>query len=166
MFFGPHVGITDTGKVGMVVRPGQLQPTSCCGAAMAGLKKLIAGGITYKPSCDYSVDDYQQETLEQLLLKNEKEIIGSDPSDEAGQFVRMTEVVFREAKATMERLMVGVHFESPAFAFGGILINEDGGRESSIALRSVLQGEADKVTDVTDLFTKQSVDMLKAMEKQ
>jgi hypothetical protein len=83
LFFGPHVGITDAGKVGMVVRPGQSEPSSCCGAGMAALKKLVAGGITYKPPCDYAVDDYQQETLEQLLLKNEKEIIGAGP-DEAG----------------------------------------------------------------------------------
>jgi hypothetical protein len=78
----------------------------------------------------------------------------------------MTEVVYRETKTTMEALLAGVHFEAPAFAFGGIFINEDGGKESSIALRNVLRFEARKVTDVTDQFTKQSFDTLKAMENE
>jgi hypothetical protein len=58
---------------------------------MAGRRKLEVGGITYKPSCDFAVDDYQQETLEQLLLKYADEILGAGPPDEARRFVRLTE---------------------------------------------------------------------------
>jgi hypothetical protein len=79
MFFGPHVGITNAGEVGRVVRPGQSAPSDCCGAATAGLKKLEAGGITHKPHCDYARDDYQQEALEQFLLAHAREILDAGP---------------------------------------------------------------------------------------
>lgn len=166
LFFGPHVGITDKGEIGMVIRPGQSRPSSCCGAGMAALQKLVAGTITYKPPSAYSVDDYQQETLEQLLLSHKQEIIGTEPADDAGRFVRMSEVVYRESKTTLERLLTGVHFDGPAFAFGGILINEDHGRESSIALRNVLRLEARQLQDVTEQFSIHSRPQFDALESK
>ncbi|MES2790578.1 MAG: hypothetical protein V4719_13285 [Planctomycetota bacterium] len=156
LFYGPHVGITDAGQVGKVVRPGQSTPSDCCGAAMAGLKKLASGGISYKPPCDFAVDDYQQETLEQLLLKHADEILGSGDSEDGRQFVRLTEVVYREMKQTLLDLLKGVIFEVPAFVFGGILINKDGGKSSSIAMRDAFRIDHGHIADVTDEFMERS----------
>jgi Limiting CO2-inducible proteins B/C beta carbonyic anhydrases len=164
LFFGPHVGITDAGQVGRVVRPGQSAPSDCCGAAMAGLRKLEAGGITYKPPCDFAVDDYQQEMLEQLLLKSADEILGVGSPDEAWRFVRLTEVIYRETKQTLLNLLNGVPFEAPAFVFGGILINEDGGRGSSIAIRDVIGVQGGNFVNMTNEFAERSGEKFKDLE--
>lgn len=164
LFFGPHVGITNTGEVGLVVRPGQSAPSSCCGAAAAGLSKLVAGGITLKDPCDFDVEDYQQETLEQLLLRNESEILGSGPPDNAQRFVRMTEVIYRESKQSFFDLLRGIEFEEPAFLFGGILINVDGGAESSIALRDAVRLQHGRFEDWTGDFREQSEAQFRSIE--
>lgn len=156
LFFGPHVGITGTGEVGKVVRPGQSAASDCCGAAMAGLTKLAAGGITLKDPCDFAVDDYQQETLEQLLLRYGTEILGSGPPDNSRRFVRMTDVIYRETKRFLFDLLSSIEFETPAFLFGGILINADGGRASSIALRDAVRLDHRRFEDRTSEFRQQS----------
>ena len=164
LFFGPHVGITDAGQAGRVIRPGQSAPSDCCGAAMAGLRKLEAGGITYKRPCDFAVDDYQQETLEQLLLKYADEILGAGPPDEARRFVRLTEVIYRETKQTLLNLLNRIQFGEPAFVFGGILINEDGGRGSSIAIRDVIGVQDGNLVNLTNEFVERTGEKFRNLE--
>ncbi|MFO0915515.1 MAG: hypothetical protein U0795_21305 [Pirellulales bacterium] len=134
---GPHVGITDAGQVGKVVRPGQSDPSPCCGAATAGLKKLLAGELRPKCPSEFDPDDYQQETLEQLILNHASEILGPSGSTEADRFKRLTEVIYRELRNTVAKLLHSMEFHVPAFVFGGIIINEDHGRISSIEMRDV-----------------------------
>ncbi|MDZ4850141.1 MAG: hypothetical protein SGI77_12720 [Pirellulaceae bacterium] len=165
LFIGPHVGITNAGEVGSIVRPGHSHPTSCCGADMAGLNKLRAGTISPKDPCDFDLEDYQQETLEQLILTHKDEILGLGLVDEARQFIRMSEVLYREAKQALFSLMKGAKFARPTFVFGGILINQDGGRSSSIALRDlnrVLEGE---VVDMTHEFVQRCNEKFKELEE-
>ena len=119
---------------------------------MAGLQDLIAGRIQLKKPCDYDVDDYQQDTLEQLLLKHDKEILGTGTPDVSQCFLRMTEVIYRELKSKFTSLLGSVKFEVPAFVFGGVLINEDGGKGSSIELRHALRLEHGTMEDVTHSF--------------
>lgn len=164
LFFGPHVGITDAGEVGMVVRPGQSHASACCGAAMAGLKKLAAGGISAKSPCDFAVDDYQQETLEQLLLTNSQEILGTGQPNDPERFVRLTEVVYRSMRTSMTNLLKNIVFEAPAFVFGGILINEDGGKESSIELRTAYRLDRGRLEDVTDAFKQQTAERFRELQ--
>lgn len=156
LFFGPHVGITNSGLVGKVVRPGQSSPSSCCGAAMAGLQKLLAGQIVPKEPAGYAVDDYQQETLEQILYRHRTEIVGSESADDAGRFLRMTEILYREMKQAFASLLTSVEFEAPAFVFGGILINEDGGKDSSISMRDVFRVDHREFIDLTPEFRERS----------
>jgi hypothetical protein len=156
LFYGPHVGITDAGEIGMVIRPGQTTPSACCGAAMAGLTKLRKGKIKPKKPSHFKIDDYQQETLEQILRKNKKEILGPDTKDKAGQVYRTTEVVYRATKKAFDKLLSGVDSEAPAFIFGGIVINQDDGGELSIALRSVTGAQGKKRQDFTGEFKKQA----------
>ena len=39
---------------------------------------------------DLAVDDYQQETLEQLVLRHEDVILGAGPAGDARRFIRMS----------------------------------------------------------------------------
>jgi hypothetical protein len=64
----------------------------------------------------------------------------------------MSELLYQEEKRAMTRLLASAHFEAPAFLFGGILINEDAGNESSIALRDAGRVDHGKYEDVTEQF--------------
>jgi len=152
MFFGPHVGVTQTGQVGKVIRPGQTSPSDCCGAAAGALRKLEADQITPKHPSRFAEDDYQQEKLEQLVLKHKAAILGAGPQGGPQRFIRMSEVLNQEERESMTQLLSGVHFEAPAFLFGGILLNEDAPNESSIALRSAGRVDRGKYEDVTEKF--------------
>lgn len=156
LFFGPHVGITNAGELGKVVRPGQSAPSDCCGAAMAGLKKLAAGSIRKKPRAAYAEDDYQQETLEQLLLANAAEILLPGRPDDGLQFFRTAEVIYREMKQALADLLKGVAFERPAFVLGGIVINEDHGASSDIEIRHAIRIENGQVHELTREFKERA----------
>jgi len=157
LFCGPHVGVSDQGHVGRVVRPGQSHESDCCGAAMAALRKLQAGLIEQKSPEQFDPDDYQQEMIEQLVLAHQHEILGATSSSEADQFKRMTEAIYLEMRRTMVRLLKIVEFRRPAFVVGGILINEDHGRPSSISLRDAYYLQGKQTRDVKQDFLE-SVD--------
>jgi hypothetical protein len=152
MFFGPHVGVSHTGLVGKVVRPGQTTPTACCGAAAHGLQRLEAGEITPKDPSRFAEDDYQQEKLEQLILRHKDDILSAGPPGDARRFIRMSELLYGEMKQAMMHLLASTEFEAPTFVFGGILINEDDGEESSIELRDAGRVDHGKYVDLTKEF--------------
>ncbi|QDV34973.1 hypothetical protein [Tautonia plasticadhaerens] len=164
MFFGPHVGITSDGQVGKVVRPGQSTPSDCCGAAAAALKALEAGTITHKEPCDYPVDDYQQETIRQIVLRHKDAILGAGDVGDPRRFVVMTEAIYQETKDAFLRLLANTHFGSPAFFFGGILINRDGRQESLIELRDLDRVQHGKVQDLTSDFAQKAEERFRAFE--
>ena len=152
MFFGPHVGVSHTGLVGGVIRPGQTTPTACCGAAALGLRRLEAGEITPKDPSGFAGDDYQQEKLEQLILRHKDDILGAGPPGDPRRFIRMSELLYCEMKQAMMHLLASTQFEAPTFVFGGILINEDDGEGSSIALRDAGRVDHGKYVDLTKEF--------------
>merc|ERR1711971_976371 len=43
IFFGPHVGVTANGEVGMCLRHGQSKESSACGACQAAYQQSLAG---------------------------------------------------------------------------------------------------------------------------
>ena len=152
MFFGPHVGVSHTGLVGSVIRPGQTTPTACCGAAALGLRRLEAGEITPKDPSGFAEDDYQQEKLEQLILRHKDDILGAGPPGDPRRFIRMSELLYGEMKQAMMHLLASTQFEAPTFVFGGILINEDDGEGSSVALRDAGRVDHGKYVDLTKEF--------------
>lgn len=152
MFVGPHVGITQAGQVGMVMRPGQAKATTCCGAAAEGLRKLEAGEIKPKEPREYVLDDFQQETLEQMILRHKAEIEAAGRPGEPDRFIRMSELLYRDEMTAFRGLLVGAHFGVPAFLFGGIVINEDAPREAAVSLEDVGLILNGKYQDLTDNF--------------
>jgi len=73
IFYGPHIGITDDGKLGEVWRPGQQRAGKSCGALMNALSRF--NNPTYKPQP--SENDFQQYFLEKSLYKFRDKIIES-----------------------------------------------------------------------------------------
>jgi len=67
IYYGPHIGITEEGEIGKVVRNGQDHESNCCGAAQAALAK-----INDQPQ-ELSLLDYQEDTIVQLFQKTKYE---------------------------------------------------------------------------------------------
>ena len=69
----PHIGITRAGEVGFMVRQGQSSNSATCGAVNAAQNRIIgplsATPPTF-PSAEFTVNDYQQYTLTNILYSN------------------------------------------------------------------------------------------------
>ena len=164
MFFGPHVGVTGAGVVGKVKRPGQDATTDCCGAAAAALKALEADEIRpLEPEC-FPPDDYQQETIRQIVLRHRETILDAGCQGGPERFMVMSEVIYQETKQAFRRMLLKTRFELPAFVFGGILINQDGGGESLIALRDLGRIKDGHYEDLTSDFVEKSEPRFRAYE--
>jgi hypothetical protein len=63
--YGPHIGMTDNGQLGRLLRPGQHEETTACGALGVAIKHF-QGRPDYEPVLD---EDDSQETLLEMRLK-------------------------------------------------------------------------------------------------
>lgn len=70
IFYGPHIGINQEGKLGEVWRPGQQKAGKSCGALMNALGRLRDSG--YQP--EQTEHDFQQYYLEKSLVGFRDEI--------------------------------------------------------------------------------------------
>ena len=119
LFVGPHIGYEAGEGWGKILRHGQHHPSSCCGALFAALSKLQKNEIkTQSPS----EDDYQEQIIEQLALRHQKEILSAKEP-----LVALTKVVSKEAEQKMTEYAQKVHERHFAFAVVvvGVIINTD-----------------------------------------
>lgn len=142
IFYGPHIGISNSGVVGEILRPGQTRLSTCCGAAQAALKKLELYQIT--PG-DPAEPDYQQQYIEQTFLRSERRILDVQGKP---RLVEATQVMY-EAIHHQINILVENTFDfelETLFRFGGILINPDGKQTAFIQLEHAIMNKvrADK----------------------
>jgi len=64
VMFGPHVGISDTGEVGMCLRHGQRAQSTACGAVIGAYKACLSGG---EVSGDAGAYDMQMDWIKQQI---------------------------------------------------------------------------------------------------
>lgn len=142
IFYGPHIGISDNGVVGEIVRPGQTHLSTCCGAAQAALKKLEACEITERVPVE---PDYQQQTIEQIFWRSRRRIL--DVKDKP-LLVEATQVMYEAIHHQVDYLVRNTpDFEcGTLFRFGGILINPDAKQTAFIQLEHAIMNKvrADK----------------------
>lgn len=118
VFHAPHVGITKAGVVGETLRPGHSKPSGCCGAARAALAKLEAGQLV-----EGAVDDldYQQNTLEQVLLRARDRVLSAP-----NRIVEATDVIYEAIERRIDLLAERTSYPCRHLVImGGILINGD-----------------------------------------
>ena len=127
VFYAPHIGVTREGGIGEILRPGQTVPSSCCGAAKAALGKLQRNEIKAGEISDL---DYQQNTIEQILLAGRERILQApEPMMEA------TEVMYEAIQQRIDALVARTQFPClRVILMGAILINA--GREAGSFLSS------------------------------
>lgn len=144
VFYGPHIGITSQGEVGRIRRRGQHEASACCGAAQAALSKLQQGGI--HPG-DITELDYQQNTIEQIFLRQQARITQAPIP-----LLAATDVMY---EAIEERInLLANRTEYPCrylILAGAILINGDDDAGSFCAYRRF---------DVLDLTARTSRNLL------
>ena len=119
IFVGPHIGYQAGGGWGKILRHGQHHASSCCGALYAALGKLQKNEIkTESPS----EEDYQEQIIEQLALRHQKEILTAKEP-----LVALTKIVSNEAEQEMTEYAQKVHERHFAFAVVvvGVIINTD-----------------------------------------
>lgn len=118
VFYAPHIGITRDGNLGEILRPGQSEPSSCCGAARAALGKLFRGEI--RPG-DVTELDYQQNQIEQIYLAHAERI-----RQAAEPLMEATNVMYEAIEQRIDALAARTEYPCRRLILmGGILINAD-----------------------------------------
>jgi hypothetical protein len=137
IYHAPHVGVARDGTLGVILREGQHERTGCCGAARAALARLRAGTLVEGAPSEL---DYQQETIEQLLLREQARILAAPD-----RLVEATEVMYEAIAARIDLLVGRTRFPARWLVrFGGILVNGDADMGSFSAARRLV---------ITDLRT-------------
>jgi hypothetical protein len=116
--FRTHIGLTKDGRIGEIYRIGQEKASPCCGATTAAVNKLLRNEII-----DNQLDDldYQQHTLEQILLRARDRVVNaSEP------LVAATEVIYEAIERRITLLVKRTKFPARYVVLGGgIVINGD-----------------------------------------
>jgi hypothetical protein len=145
IFYAPHIGVSGSGETGKILRVGQTTESACCGAAALALSRLTTDQI---PSGTKSADDYQQETLQEFLLKNKERVLSSvTPLKEA------TEVIFEESGSTIDRLIKKTQFSGKyLFVIGAFIINTDRENGSFVELRRFEEWDGKTGEKLKDIY--------------
>jgi len=113
----PHIGISEKGGWGYIIRPEQQSSSSCCGALMgtlADLKKDVKKPITE--------EDYQSDKILELANKHKKEIMSSK-----NPILELTRITSLEAEREIKAHVLDVSLEHIKYivVVTGVLINTD-----------------------------------------
>lgn len=118
VYFGPHIGVSKTGQLGKLLRVGQQNHSTCCGAAIAALDKLINNKIIPNEITEL---DYQQNIMEQIFLKHGKKIISAE-----NPILESTNVLYGAIHKRIHELISKTDYTCKNIILtGGILINSD-----------------------------------------
>ncbi len=152
IFYGPHIGISDTGELGRMRRPGQKKLTNSCGALMLALESMMQTDEVYVP---HIVEhDYQQKVLENTLMPFKHEILSAEDSRK-----EITEKAYYKIHKQVTRL---VHMSKGEFSckriflLGGIIINTSPGFHDYVDIRDFV------VFNVADLEEINPISILKS----
>eukprot|EP00929_Paragymnodinium_shiwhaense_P112928 TRINITY_DN8119_c0_g1_i1.p1 TRINITY_DN8119_c0_g1~~TRINITY_DN8119_c0_g1_i1.p1 ORF type:complete len:249 (-),score=53.66 TRINITY_DN8119_c0_g1_i1:397-1143(-) len=115
ILYGPHVGISESGKVGVTLRCGQSKDSTACGALMAVYNNCLKGlGIDA-----YSVEDRQARLIHQEMCPHVEEIKNSK-SPEA----MLPRVAYNVVHKQVEEMTQGLDLGNGSLVLlGGIMIN-------------------------------------------
>jgi hypothetical protein len=118
VFHGPHIGVSKEGDTGVILRPGQRHHSACCGAIRAAIDKMAIGKIV--PG-ELSELDYQQNTIEQLLLPHRDRIANARCA-----MAESTEVMYTAIEERIDLLASRTEYPCRYLVImGGVLINSD-----------------------------------------
>jgi hypothetical protein len=128
VFHAPHIGIGRDGSTAQILRPGQSTRSACCGAAKAAVGKLERGEIV--PG-EITGLDYQQNTIEQILLAARERILGA-----GDRLLEVTEVMYEAIERRIDTLVGRTRYPCHhLILMGAVMINADHEAGSFASLR-------------------------------
>lgn len=118
IYYGPHIGVPKAGPLGEILRFGQHKNSGSCGAAKGALAKLTNNAITEGKVND---DDYQMNSIEQLLLKHKERILQAE-----NPLKETTEVIYETTDERIQELVAKTNYNCQyVILMGVVLINGD-----------------------------------------
>jgi hypothetical protein len=113
----PHIGISEKGGWGFILRPEQRFASSCCGALVGTLAQLKKG--VNKPITE---EDYQSGKILELANQHKKEILGAK-----NPLIELTRITSLEAERQIKKHVLDMSLEHIKYVIvvTGVLINTD-----------------------------------------
>jgi hypothetical protein len=116
LFCAPHIGISESGEWGKILRHGQAHLTTCCGAAYGALAKLQSGEQSAPDE-----EDYQQQVLERLAWQHRKQILQAEVP-----LIAFTQIIYQYAEGKLIAYLREEQLNCRYLVYvGGIIINTD-----------------------------------------
>ncbi len=131
ILYGPHIGVSKDGTIGIVKRVGQGKSSSCCGALKASVRKL---SMDQFPEADAELD-YQMHSIDEGMKSNKGKILLHDEP-----LVAATNLMYEQIHERVHKLM---NESEEAFSghkvalIGGIIINTDAELSDWFEVRSL-----------------------------
>ena len=119
ILYGPHIGISEDGKIGEVNRQNQFASSTCCGSLVAALDSLERD--EHLPM-DNPLDYQQARVIEHLFNKRETILESKFPLKEA------TDVAYQEIHDKLYNILRAIKpqlTDIKLYLIGGIVINTD-----------------------------------------
>lgn len=131
VFHGPHIGVSKAGDTGRILRPGQTRHSPCCGAIHAAVDKMMGDAVVPGEITDL---DYQQNTIEQILLPHRDRIARARCA-----VAESTEVMYAAIEERIDVLVSRTKYPCRYLVImGGVLINSDHDVGSFCSLRRLI----------------------------
>jgi hypothetical protein len=118
VLYGPHIGVTAEGVLGIVRRSGMAHDSASCGALLTFLAR-----VRNDPSYSVTEDplDSEQNALERALLPSVAQILDhSDPT------AAVTETAFEVIDQVVEQIIERSGVQDPIALVGGVVVNTPG----------------------------------------
>jgi hypothetical protein len=114
----PHIGYSEKGGWGYVLRHDQHEPSTCCGALMGTLAKLKAGNL----KANISEEDYQGGKIAEYTLEHQQSILASE-----NPIIELTRVTSSVAESQIRAHVLDVSLDHVKFIviITGVIINTD-----------------------------------------
>jgi hypothetical protein len=114
----PHIGLSEKGGWGYILRHEQRDVSTCCGALMGTLSKLQKGTLVEK----ITEADYQGDKIAELALMHEQEIVRAETP-----IIALTKVISDEAERQIRLHVLDLEMEHMKYIviITGVLINTD-----------------------------------------
>jgi hypothetical protein len=130
LVFGSHVGISETGVVGKILRIGMKQETSACGAAVAAYNAILASNAKKKEA---NALDSQEDYIVNKLGPKLGALQGKDDNEVIAHVTRiMYDLVYELLKKELDQVASQSDFWneiSEVVLLGGVVVNRGAGED-------------------------------------
>ena len=126
IYYGPHVGISNDGSIGHVLREHQHEPTFSCGSLISVLERMRRNHVF-----DWSVnnfEDLQARVIEKLLHNHNDRIFNSE-----SDVMEALRILYNVSDCLLRQFIMEsrTSFATPhIFLLGGVIINTDSREEN------------------------------------